>query len=37
MVRATLGEFRKQMAQRHPQMKVEIGLMAINGPIEMLA
>jgi len=33
--RAAMGEFRKQMGQRHPDLKVETGLMAINGRIEM--
>jgi carbonic anhydrase len=33
--RAAMGEFRKQMAQRHPELKVETGLMALNGKIEM--
>jgi carbonic anhydrase len=33
--RAAMDEFRKQMAQRHPGMKVETGLMAINGKIAM--
>lgn len=35
--RAALNEFRKQVATRHPQMKVETGLMAVNGRIEMFA
>jgi carbonic anhydrase len=35
--RAALGEFRKQVAARHPQMKVETGLMAVGGRIEMFA
>src|SRR5690606_32341972 len=33
--RAALAEFRKQVATLHPQMKVETGLMAIDGRIEM--
>ena len=33
--RAAMGEFRKQMAEKHPGMKVETGLMAISGKIEM--
>ena len=33
--RAAMGEFRKQMAQKHPEMKVETGLMAIDGKIVM--
>lgn len=35
--RMAMGEFRKQMAQRQPALKVETGLMAINGKIEMFA
>lgn len=35
--RAAMAEFRKQVAQRHPALKVETGLMAINGRIEMFA
>jgi carbonic anhydrase len=35
--RAALGEFRKQVAARYPQMKVETGLMAVGGRIEMFA
>jgi carbonic anhydrase len=34
--RAALEEFRKQMAARQPTLKVETGLMAINGRMEML-
>ena len=34
--RLALAEFRKQVGQRHPQLKVETGLMAINGMIEMI-
>ena len=33
--RAALGEFRKQVAERYPQLGVEIGLMALNGAMEM--
>jgi hypothetical protein len=33
--RAAMSEFRKQMAQQHPKLKLETGLMAINGKIEM--
>jgi len=33
--RTAMGEFRQQMAQHHPVLKVETGLMAINGKIEM--
>ena len=35
--RAAMNEFRKQVAQRHPKLKVETGLMAINGKIEMFS
>jgi carbonic anhydrase len=35
--RAALDEFRKQMAARQPTLKVETGLMAVNGRMEMLA
>jgi hypothetical protein len=34
--RAAMAEFRKQMAERQPTLKVETGLMAINGRMEML-
>jgi carbonic anhydrase len=35
--RAALAEFRKQMGERQPALKVETGLMGLNGRIEMLA
>jgi carbonic anhydrase len=35
--RAAMTEFRNQVTQRHPELKVEIGLMALNGRIEMFA
>ena len=35
--RAALVEFRKQVGQRQPSLKVETGLMAVNGDIEMFA
>jgi carbonic anhydrase len=35
--KAALAEFRKQVAQRHPKLGVETGLMALNGRIEMFA
>jgi carbonic anhydrase len=35
--RAAMAEFRKQMTERQPSLKVETGLMAINGRMEMLA
>lgn len=34
--RAALAEFRMQVGQRQPQLKVETGLMAIDGTIEMI-
>ena len=33
--KAVLAEFRKQVAQRHPDLKVETGLMALDGKVEM--
>ena len=33
--RTAMGEFRKEMTERHPELKVETGLMALNGKIEM--
>ena len=33
--RTAMAEFRKQVATRHPELKVETGLMAINGKLEM--
>jgi carbonic anhydrase len=33
--RTAMAEFRKQVGQKHPNLKVETGLMAINGRIEM--
>jgi carbonic anhydrase len=33
--RAALAEFRMQVTERHPSLKVETGLMALNGRIEM--
>ncbi|MDO8875338.1 MAG: hypothetical protein Q8M24_19260 [Pseudolabrys sp.] len=35
--KAALMEFRKQVAERQPALKVELGLMAINGRVEMFA
>jgi carbonic anhydrase len=35
--RAAMAEFRKQVGERHPALKVETGLMAISGRIEMFA
>jgi carbonic anhydrase len=34
--RTAMAEFRKQMGERQPALKVETGLMSINGKIEML-
>ena len=34
--RAALAEFRKEMGERQPALKVETGLMSLNGRIEML-
>jgi carbonic anhydrase len=33
--RAALLEFRRQVAERHPQLGVETGLMALNGTMEL--
>ncbi len=35
--RTAMAEFRKQVAERHANLKVETGLMALNGRIEMFA
>ena len=35
--RAALAEFRKQVGQRHPNLGVETGLMAIDGTIQMFS
>jgi len=35
--RIALAQFRKQLAERHPNLKVETGLMALNGRMEMMA
>jgi carbonic anhydrase len=35
--RAALVQFRKQLAEHHPDLKVETGLMALNGHMEMMA
>ena len=35
--RAAMTDFRKQVSQRHPELKVETGLMAINGKLQMFA
>jgi carbonic anhydrase len=33
--RTAMADFRKQVSERHPDLKVETGLMALNGRIEM--
>src|SRR5438876_11661754 len=33
--RAALAQFRKQVGERHPQLGVETGLMALDGTMEM--
>ena len=35
--KAALMEFRKQVAERQPKLKVELGLMAVNGRVEMFS
>ncbi len=35
--KASLMEFRKQVGQRHPKLKVEMGLMALDGKVEMFS
>jgi carbonic anhydrase len=35
--KAALAEFRKQVAERHPQLAVETGLMALSGEMEMFS
>jgi carbonic anhydrase len=35
--RKVLAEFRKQVGQRHPQLAVETGLMALDGKMEMFS
>jgi len=35
--KAALAEFRKQIAERHPQLGSETGLMALDGKIEMFS
>src|SRR5262249_40001552 len=35
--KAALAEFRKQVGQRHPQVGVETGLMALDGKMEMFS
>src|SRR5262245_15415383 len=35
--KAALAQFRKEVAQRHPQLGVETGLMALDGKMEMFS
>ncbi len=35
--KAALMEFKKQVAQRQPKMQVELGLMAVDGTVEMFS
>jgi Putative carbonic anhydrase len=35
--KAALMEFRKQVAEHHPKLKVELGLMALDGKVEMFS
>lgn len=35
--RAALAEFRRQVAQRHPQLGVETGLMSLDGTFELMS
>ena len=35
--RIAMEQFRKQVAQRHPELKVETGLMALDGWVDMFA
>jgi carbonic anhydrase len=35
--RVALAQFRKQVAERHPQLGVETGLMALDGKMEMFS
>jgi carbonic anhydrase len=35
--RMVLAEFRKQVAERHPRLEIETGLMALDGSMEMFA
>jgi carbonic anhydrase len=35
--RAALAQFRKQVAERHPRLGVETGLMALDGKMEMFS
>jgi carbonic anhydrase len=35
--KAALMEFKKQVAQRQPKLQVELGLMAVDGSVEMFS
>jgi carbonic anhydrase len=35
--RTAMADFRNQVSQRHPELKVETGLMAVNGKLLMFA
>lgn len=35
--KAALMEFKKQVAEKQPKLKVELGLMAVNGKVEMFS
>jgi carbonic anhydrase len=35
--KAALFEFRRQVGKRHPKMQVELGLMAVDGEVEMFS
>ena len=35
--RTAMADFRKQVSERHPDLKIETGLMSLNGRIEMFA
>ena len=35
--KAALMEFKKQLAERQPSLKAELGLMAVNGKVEMFS
>ena len=35
--KAALMEFRKQVAERQPKLAVELGLMALDGKVEMFS
>jgi hypothetical protein len=35
--KAALMEFKKQVAEKQPSLKVELGLMSVNGKVEMFS